>query len=325
MKYCKLPGTGLTVSRVSLGTMTFGPQWGVSEEESVKMLNYAMKKGINCIDTADAYNKGITETILGKALKGRRNEVVLASKVFNFIGGNELKDKGLNRWHLIKGVEDCLKRLQTDCLDIVYLHQPDYNTPLEESMAAADQLVRQGKTMYVGMSNHAAWQLCQALWITDKRNYSPPVVTQVVYNMITRGIEEEYLPFIREHRMGLLVYNPLAGGLLTGKYNISNPPPIDTRFGQIKDYNERYWQKILLDTVEDIKKIAAEAGKKPIALAYQWLLAQPEVDSVIVGASKLSQLEENLTLWDGELDEETLKVCDGIWDKLRGQYFRYNR
>ena len=153
MKYCKLNGTGLTVSKVGFGTMTFGPEWGVSEEESVKMLNYAMDKGINYIDTADVYNKGITETILGKALKGRRNEVVLASKVFNFIGGNELKDKGLNRWHLIKGVESCLKRLQTDCLDIVYFHQPDYDTPLEESMAAADQLVRQGKVMYVGISN----------------------------------------------------------------------------------------------------------------------------------------------------------------------------
>ncbi|HBY58134.1 MAG TPA: aldo/keto reductase [Candidatus Atribacteria bacterium] len=325
MKYCKLTGTGVTISRVTLGTMTFGPQWGVSEEESFKMINYAIENGINSIDTADLYNKGITETILGKALKGRRDELVLASKVYHFIGGNELKDKGLNRWHLIKGVEDSLIRLQTDHLDILYFHQPDYNTPLEESLAAADQLVRQGKTMYIGMSNYASWQLCEALWIADKRNFHPPVVTQVVYNLITRGIEEELLPFIREHGIGLLVYNPLAGGLLTGKYDVSNPPPDNTRLGKIEDYNKRYWQKIYLEAVEDIKKIAKEAGKKPIALAYQWLISQPEVDSVIMGASKLSQLKENLTLLDGKLDDEILKACDEIWNKLRGQYFRYNR
>jgi aryl-alcohol dehydrogenase-like predicted oxidoreductase len=226
---------------------------------------------------------------------------------------------------LIKGVEDSLIRLQTDHLDILYFHQPDYNTPLEESLAAADQLVRQGKTMYIGMSNYASWQLCEALWIADKRNFHPPVVTQVVYNLITRGIEEELLPFIREHGIGLLVYNPLAGGLLTGKYDVSNPPPDNTRLGKIEDYNKRYWQKIYLEAVEDIKKIAKEAGKKPIALAYQWLISQPEVDSVIMGASKLSQLKENLTLLDGKLDDEILKACDEIWNKLRGQYFRYNR
>lgn len=323
MKYKTLTGTGATVSRLCLGTMTFGGQ--VGESESIKMVHRALDAGINFVDTADVYTGGASETIVGKALKGKRSGVVLASKVANQMGEYELKDNGLSRWHIIKGVEACLKRLDTDCLDICYLHKPDYNTPLEESMAAFDQLVRQGKVIYVGMSNYAAWQMCQARWICDKRNYSPPVVCQNVYNLLARGIEQELIPFIRELGIGLTVYNPLAGGLLTGKHLRNKDPEEGTRFGQVQAYYERYWLDSNFDALAELMEIAEKAGKKPVELAFQWLAAQDVVDSIIIGFTKMEHLEQNLTAWEGEIGEDILKACDDVWKKIKGDSFQYNR
>ena len=323
MKYRTLTGTGATVSRVCLGTMTFGDQ--VDEAESIRMVHRALDAGVNFIDTADVYTKGASETIVGKALKGKRNGVVLASKVANQSGQYKLKDTGLSRWHVINGVEACLKRLDTDCLDICYLHKPDYKTPLEESMAAFDQLVRQGKVMYVGMSNYAAWQVCQARWICDKRSYSPPVVTQNVYNLLSRGIEQEFVPFIRDLGIGLTVYNPLAGGLLTGKHLRDKAPAEGTRFQMNKEYYGRYWLDSNFDALAELMEIAKQAGKKPVELAFQWLAAQDVVDSIIIGFSRMEHLEQNLSAWEGELDGDTLKACDSVWKKIKGDSFQYNR
>lgn len=323
MKYRTLTGTGATVSRVCLGTMTFGDQ--VDEAESIKMVHRALDAGVNFIDTADVYTKGASETIVGKALKGKRNGVVLASKVANQSGQYKLKDTGLSRWHVINGVEACLKRLDTDCLDICYLHKPDYKTPLEESMAAFDQLVRQGKVMYVGMSNYAAWQVCQARWICDKRNYSPPVVTQNVYNLLARGIEQEFVPFIRDLGIGFTVYNPLAGGLMTGKHLRDKAPAEGTRFQMNKEYHRRYWLDSNFDALAELMEIAKQAGKKPVELAFQWLAAQDVVNSIIIGFSKMEHLEQNLSAWEGELDGDTLKACDSVWKKIKGDSFQYNR
>jgi len=323
MKYRTLTGTGATVSRICLGTMTFGGQ--VDEAESIKMVHRALDAGVNFIDTADVYTGGESEIITGKALKGKRGGVVLASKVGNRVGQYRLKDNGLTRWHIINGVEACLKRLDTDCLDICYLHKPDYNTPMEESMAAFDHLVSQGKVIYVGMSNYAAWQVCQARWICDKRNYSPPVVTQNVYNLLARGIEQEYLPFIREFGIGLTVYNPLAAGLLTGKHVRDKGPAEGTRFQLNKEYKGRYWLDSNFDALSEIMEIAKQAGKKPVELAYQWLAAQSVVDSIIIGFTKMEHLEENLSAWEGGLDKDTLEACDQVWEKIKGDSFQYNR
>jgi aryl-alcohol dehydrogenase-like predicted oxidoreductase len=323
MKYRILTGTGTRVSRICLGTMTFGSQ--ADESESIQMIHRALVAGVNFIDTADAYNNGLSETIVGKALKGKRDGVVLASKVRNQVGEHELKDVGLSRWHILRGVEASLKRLNTDCLDICYLHQPDYDTPLEESLAAFDQLVRQGKVIYIGLSNYAAWQACQALWICDRRNLHAPVVNQCVYNLLTRGIEQEFIPFCRELNMGLTVYNPLAGGILTGKHSHKAPPAEGTRFQLNKAYYKRYWLNSNFNALAELMEIAGAVGKKPVELAFQWLAAQDVVDSIIVGASRMEHLEENLSAWDGELDNETLKACDRVWEKLRGNSFQYNR
>ncbi len=323
MKYQTLTGTGTTVSRVCLGTMTFGAQ--ASESESIQMIHRALDVGVNFIDTADAYGDGISETVVGKALKGKRDGVVLASKVRNQVGEHKLKDVGLTRWHILRGVEASLKRLNTDCLDICYLHQPDYDTPLEESLAAFDQLVRQGKVIYVGLSNYAAWQACRALWICDKRNLHAPVVNQCVYNLLTRGIEQEFLPFCRDLNMGLTVYNPLAAGLLTGKHNRASLPTEGTRFQLSESYYERYWMDANFDAVAELTEIAEQAGKKLLELAFQWLAAQDVVDSIIVGASRMAHLEQNLSIWDGELDGDTLEACDRVWQKIKGNSFQYNR
>jgi aryl-alcohol dehydrogenase-like predicted oxidoreductase len=323
MQYKTLTGTGATVSRICLGTMTFGDQ--VNEADSIRMVHRALDAGVNFIDTADAYTKGVSEIITGKALKGKRDGLILASKVCNQVGAYKLKDTGLSRWHVINGVEASLKRLDTDCLDIYYLHKPDYNTPLEETLAAFDMLVRQGKVIYVGMSNFAAWQICQALWICDKRNYSPPVVTQNVYNLLTRGIEQELLPLCKEFKLGLTVYNPLAAGLLTGKH-IPDKGPVDgSRFQLNKEYYGRYWNDVNFDALSEIMDIAKKAGKKPTELAFQWLVAQSVVDSIIIGFSKMEHLEENLSAWEGKLDEDTLKACDEVWKKIKGISFQYNR
>jgi len=323
MKYRTLTGTGVTVSRICLGTMTFGSQ--VGESESIQMVHRAMDAGVNFIDTADVYNKGISETILGKALQGKRGGVVLASKVGNQVGPYEMKDVGLSRWHVIHGVEASLKRLGTGCLDICYLHRPDYNTPLEESLAAFDQLVRQGKVMYIGMSNYAAWQVCHARWMCDRNRFIAPVVTQQVYNLIARGIEQEFLPFCREFDIGVTVYNPLAGGLLTGKHDPAKPPTEGTRFQLNEAYYGRYWLDSNFDALAGLMEIARQAGKKPVELALQWLAAQDAVDSIIIGFSKMEHLEENLSAWDGDLDDDTLEACDRVWKKIRGDSFQYNR
>jgi len=323
MKYRTLTGTGARVSRVCLGTMTFGGQ--VDEAESIRMVHRAIDAGVNFVDTADVYTKGASETIVGKALKGKRNGVVLASKVANQSGQYKLKDTGLSRWHIINGVEASLKRLDTDCLDIFYLHKPDYNTPLEESLAAFDHLVSQGKVIYVGMSNYAAWQVCQARWICDKRSFSPPVVTQNVYNLVTRGIEQEFIPFIRELGIGLTVYNPLAAGLLTGKHRRDSGPVEGTRFELNKEYFGRYWHESNFQALDELMEIAKQAGKKPVELAFQWLAAQDVVDSIIIGFTKMEHLEQNLTAWEGKLDSDTLKACDQAWSKIKGDVFQYNR
>jgi len=303
--------------------MTFGQQ--ADEATARRMIDTALDAGVNFVDEADIYVKGVSEEIVGKALKGKRHSVVLASKICNFVGEDPERDSGLHRWHVIKGVEASLKRLRTDCLDICYLHRPDYNTPTEETLAAFDTLVQQGKVIYVGMSNHAAWQVCEALWKCDVKRWAPPVVLQVPYNLITRGIDEECVAFSEKMNLGLTVYNPLAAGLLTGKHSRDQGPEKGTRFDINQEYFGRFWHDSNFAAVEELKKIAAEAGKSMTELALQWLTSQEHVDSIILGASKIEHLEENLKAAEGRLDEETLKACDAVWQQIRGDHFRYNR
>ena len=317
-----LRGTGVTVSRVSLGTMTFGMQ--TEEADAARMIDMALDQGVNFIDTADVYVGGVSEEIVGRVLQGRRDRVVLASKVANKSGPDPIRDVGLNRWHVLRGVEESLRRLQTDCLDILYMHRPDPATPIEETLAAFDLLVRQGKVLYVGMSNHAAWQVCEALWKAQDGGWARPAVMQVPYNLIARSIDEECVAFSRQHHIGMAVYNPLAGGLLTGKHERGAPTP-GTRFALNANYQDRFWSEPHFDAVEALRPVAAAAGLELTELALRWLLSQPHVDSIILGVSKVEHLRQNLAACQGRLDEATLAACDEAWATLRGPHFRYNR
>lgn len=322
MQYNNLTGTSLKMSRLCLGTMMFGGQ--TDEAESFKIMDYAYAQGINFFDTANVYNQGESERIVGKGIKGRRDEIVLATKVRGEMGKNP-NDAGLSRRNILSAVDASLKRLDTDYIDIYYMHAPDYETGLEESLEAMSSLVKAGKIRYVGVSNYAAWQIADMLSICDKRNYIPPIITQNVYNPITRGIETEFIPFLKAHDLAMAIYNPIAGGLLAGKHKPGKPAE-NTRFANNETYYDRYWSDENFAAVEKLTKIAAGHGLTILQLAMKWCARQRSVTSIITGVSRLSQLEQNIASVEGEpLDAEILKECDNVWLSLAGTRFGYNR
>lgn len=323
MEFRTLTKTGLSVSRLSFGTMTFGAQ--TDEATAQRIMDCCLDAGINFIDTANVYTRGAAETVVGKTLKGRRAKVILASKVRGKMG--EAPDEaGLSRAAIRKAIDASLTRLGTDYLDLYYLHQPDYGTPIEETLEAMEELVRAGKVRFPAVSNYAAWQVAEILWICEKRGYHPYFISQPMYNLIARGIEDEYIPFSRRFGVAVVSYNPLAGGLLTGKHSKQGAPTPGTRFDGNKMYQDRYWLDDDFTAVEELRSIAAEAGKTLVELALQWLLTQPAVDSIILGASRLEQLQENLKAAEGpRLDISVLNRCDAVWKRLRGVTPKYNR
>ncbi len=323
MEYRTLSATGLKVSRFCMGTLTFGLQ--ADEAEAVRIVDRCLAAGINFIDTANVYNKGAAESMIAKALAGRRQKVVLATKV-GLKAGDGPDEIGLSRAALHKAIDSSLRRLKTDYVDLYYLHLPDYNTPIEETLASMDEVVRAGKVRFPAVSNFAAWQICETLWISEKKGYKPPCVSQPMYNVITRAIEDEYLGFCKRFNVGVVTYNPLGGGLLTGKQSKQRGPIPGTRFDGNQIYLNRYWHDDYFAAVEELLSVAREAGKTPIELALQWLLAQPQVDSIILGASNVKQLDENLKASEnGALDESLLARCDAVWKRLRGITPKYNR
>ncbi|ADK14770.1 MULTISPECIES: aldo/keto reductase [Clostridium] len=321
MEYTNLAGTGLNVSRVCLGTMTFSGQ--LNEQDSIKVIKYALDNGINFIDTADIYNGGQSEIITGKGIKGCRENVILASKVGGPSGSGP-NDKGLSRKHIISSVENSLKRLNTDYLDIYYMHAPDPLTPFEETMEAMTSLVKSGKVRYIGISNFAAWQLMDALWTCDKRNLITPSVTENVYNSITRGIESELVPCIKQNKVGLVIYNPIAGGLLSGKHSKDHPVE-NSRFSDLGGYYQRYWNDDSFQAMEKLTQIAQSHGMKLLELALRWCISYSYVNSVIIGVSRLEHLKQNLAyLEKGPLSNEILSQCDEVWKELHGSRFSYH-
>ena len=322
MQYKKMGRTGLKISEITLGTMIFGQQ--VDEAESLKIMDLAFEKGINSFDTADGYAGGRSEEIVGKALKNKRHSVVLASKVASKQGPG-LNDSGLSREHILQAVENSLRRLGTDYLDIYYAHHPDPTTPIDETLRAFDSLVQQGKVRYAACSNYRAGQLVRALAVSEQRNLVRFDCIQTVYNLITRDIEVELLPTCADEGVGVVVYNPLAAGLLTGKHNGNQPPPADTRFGQNPMYLERYWSPVNFTAVEHLKQIAAANNRKPAQFALAWVLGNPGIASAIVGASSAAQLAENLGALDIKLSPDETKACDDVWLELRPPRFFYGR
>ena len=318
----KLSQTDLNVSRLCFGTMTFGKP--ADQETSTRMVDQCIEAGINFFDTANMYQLGVAETMLGEALKGKRKHNVIASKV-RFKMGEGPDESGLSKKAILKAVEDSLRRLQTDYLDIYYLHWPDYSVPIEETLDAMELLVKAGKIRYPATSNYAAWQQTQILWIEEKRSYKPAVITQSMYNLLARGIEQEWLPMTKHFGLSNIVYNPLAGGVLTGKHQMQQIPP-GTRFDNNKVYQDRYWHPQVFAAVEKLKTIAKDAGRSLVSLALNWLLHHTPTDCVILGASRTEQLAENLAVCEeGPLSDETVKVCNEVWQEFRGPIPVYNR
>ena len=324
MKIKAMGKTGLKVSEICLGTMTFGYQ--ADEATSLAIMDIAAEAGINCIDSADVYpfppsfeRAGTTEMIIGRWLKGKRERFVLATKC-----GNPLSDdpncRGLSRKHIFQAVEGSLRRLQTDYIDLYYLHQPDPETPIEETMRALDDLVHSGKVRYLGCSNFAAWQIAKALWTCDKLFLHSFAAVQPRFNLLFREIENEILPLCRDQGLGVLAYNPLSGGFLTGKYDRGHAPESDSRFGLVPGpsslYRERYWKPGNFNAVDRMKHFFTPRGKELIHAALAWVLSQPGITSAILGASQPEQLKHGLAEVGLELDEEEREFCDGLWFSL---------
>ncbi len=323
MEYRDLAHTSLTVSRLSFGTMPFGSQ--ADQATATRMVDQCLEAGVTFFDTANMYNKGAAEAFLGNALAGRRQRVILASKVRHRWNDNP-EDIGLSRGKILKALDESLKRLRTDHLDIYYLHQPDYDVSIEETLAAMDEVVRAGKVRYPAVSNYAAWQVAEIHCLAEKSGFKPPHISQPMYNLLARGIEEEYLPFCKHFGVAVIPYNPLAGGLLTAKHTRNSKPEAGSRFDNNPLYLGRYWHDDYFAAVDELMMIARDASKTLIELSLQWLLSQPQVDSVILGASRPEQLTENLRACEGgRLDQATLERCDAVWKHLCGITPKYNR
>jgi len=318
----QLAGTNLSVSRLCFGNMTFGSQ--TDEASAARMIDCCFANGINFLDTANIYNKGAAEEMLGKLLLGRRHRVVLATKVRGAMGTGP-DEKGLSRAAILRAVDDSLRRLQTDYIDLYYLHQPDYDVPIEETLETMRRLIEQGKVRYPAISNYASWQATHMLHLAERNQWAPARVAQQMYNLVARGLEQEFVPMASALNFSIVAYNPLAGGMLTGKQNRQAPLP-GTRFDDNKMYLDRYWHAAYFDAVEELGTIAAEAGRSLISLSLNWLLHHTTTACVILGASRLEHLEANLKAsTEGPLSEDTLTRCDAVWAKLRGPAPKYNR
>ena len=322
MEIRNIKGTGLAVSRLCLGTMTFGGQTDAAE--AGRIIDAAVDRGVNFFDTANIYTGGESERILGKALQGRRDRLVVATKAGGptFRGPN---GAGLGRVNILRSLEESLKRLGTDYVDLYYLHFPDHATPAEELVETMTDLVRSGKVRYWGVSNFAAWELCELVCLAKAAGGVAPVVTQSVYNPLTRGIEDELLPLLRARKIGLTVFNPLAGGLLTGKH-CRDKAAEGSRMATDRGYAHRYWNERNFDAIDTLTAAAEELGISLVELCFRWHLGNPCVDAVISGVSSLAQFEENAGYFDTEpLPAETLAACDAAWASLKGAWFNYHR
>ena len=309
MQYRQLGSTGLRVSTVGLGTNNFG--FRMDEESSLRVAKFAVDQGINFFDTANSYGRGLSEERIGKALVGIRKDVIIATKV-GIAMGDGTNDVGASRHHIMQQVEDSLRLLQTDYIDLYQIHRPDANTPIEETLRALDDLVRQGKVRYIGGSNYNGWQTAEAVLTSNALGLAQFVTMQPEYNMLNRSIETELLPFCDKYNIGILPFLPLASGFLTGKYLQGQEAPEGTRLAG----NERAQQNTLTDKnfriLSGLSKFAEDSGHPMVELAIAWLLARPAVSSVIAGATKEEQITANVKASDWDLTESEMEELDTL-------------
>ena len=324
MQHKNLGATGLPVSRLCLGTMTFGLQ--TEEQISHRILDVAAEGGIDFLDTADVYplggtleTVGRTEQIVGRWLKGKRDRFVVATKCVGRTGPSRW-DQGTSRKHILSAIDASLARLQTDYVDLYQLHWDDPSVPLDETAEALDRVVRAGKVRYVGVSNYLAYRLARLIGRAEARNLTRVVSVQPRYSLLFREIERELLPLAQDEGLGVIPYNPLAGGLLTGKHALSGGPTQGTRFtlGTAADrYQERYWHEREFATVAALRETVAEAGVALTTAAVAWVLANPAITSAIIGASKPEQLKDTLAAVTLKLDPALKQKLDQLTAEYR--------
>jgi aryl-alcohol dehydrogenase-like predicted oxidoreductase len=309
MEYRQLGNAGVRVSIIGLGANRFGSK-DVPQSEVDRIIDAALDCGVNFIDTANVYTEGRSEETLGHALKGRMDKVVLATK-FSFPRKDGPNTWGASRYQLMQAVEQSLRRLQTDHIDLYYAHRWDETTPIEETLRALDDLIRVGKLCYIGASAYASWQLAHANVLAELNGWTPFVALQSEYNMLRRDVEREVLPYCRARRVGFVPYYPLAGGFLTGKYEPGKPPPPGSRGEDVK-----YVRELMTENnharVGKVSGWCKDHGRALNELAQAWLLAQPQVCSVITGAKKLDHLLSNITAADWQLTADDLKEIDRL-------------
>lgn len=314
MDYRLLGRSGLKVSSLSIGTATFGGDglWGNTDvAEARRQIDLCLDHGVNLVDTANVYSKSVSETIIGEALSdGRRDRVLLATKV-RFPTGDGPNDRGLSRWHIMRECEKSLKRLKTDVIDLYQVHEWDGQTPLDETLEALDTLVKQGKIRYVGCSNYSAWHLMKALATSDAKGYQRFVSQQIHYTLQAREAEYELVPAGLDQGVGILVWSPLGGGWLSGKYTRHSKPDDGRQVRGFKEPPIRDWDA-LWDIVDVINEVARNRGVSGAQVALAWLLQRPLVASVIIGGRNLQQFEDNLRAAELKLSDEEVKQLDAV-------------
>lgn len=314
MDYRSLGRTGVKVSPLCLGCMTFGA--ATEPEDAYKIVDRAIDAGINFLDTANVYSRGRSEEVTGEALKrnGQRDRVVLATKVHGVMDDDDPNAQGNSRRHIVAQCEASLRRLGTDYIDLYQIHRPQPDVPIDETLGALDDLVRKGYVRYVGTSTYAAWQLVEALWVAKELGLNRFVCEQPPYNLLDRRIERELLPMAQTYGFATIPWSPLAGGLLTGKYSRSTPPPVGTRYGEAKEGSpqQKRMTEQAFDVIEGLGPLAEGKGCSLSQFALSWCVQQPGVTSPIIGPRTMAQLEDNLAALDVHVTEEDRAAVDAL-------------
>lgn len=320
MDYVRLGNTGLKVSEYCIGSDNFGGQ--TNADDSLRIMSAAFEGGVNFIDTANSYTDGLSEENVGRFIKTRRQEVVLATKGRSQVGPNP-NDVGVNKKYVMQAIDDSLKRLGTDYVDLYQIHAADLTTPIEETVEAYNDVVRAGKARYIGVSNFSGPQLVEALWAQDKNGFSKFNSVQPRYNLLYREAERELFPVCLDQGVGVMVYSPQAGGFLLGKHrNFKEETPTGGRFSSdfraANFYKTTYWNEATFDAMEQFMAVTEKFNVSPMSLALKWVRSNPAVSACIVGARTLEQLQQNLVAWEeevpvGAIDEATA-IGDRLWD-----------
>jgi len=309
MNYRNLGNTGVKVSVVGLGTNRFGSE-KTPQSEVNRIIDHALELGINHIDSANSYQKGNSEIVLGNALKGKWDKFFLATK-FYFPTGGGINNRGASRYNIYNAIEASLKRLQSDHIDLYYVHRWDVETPIEETLQTLDYLIRQGKVRYIGASNFAAWQLAKSNLLAEVKGWNTFAAVQSHYHILERSLEKEVIPYCQSENVGVIPYFPLAGGFLTGKYQKGKPAPAGSR-GEDSEYVQKYMTDKNFDILGRLVSFAKDHGHEMNELAIAWLLAQPQVSSVISGATRLDHVTKNAAASDWDLSQDEIKEINEL-------------